>query len=222
MNQDALKQAVAQAAIKYIQQDDVVGVGTGSTVNFFIEALATIKGNIGSTVASSIATEQLLRAKHIPVYDLNAVNAVDVYIDGADEANSHGYLIKGLGGALTREKILAVSAKKFICIVDESKKVDLLGAKGPIPVEVIPMARGYVARELVRLGGDPIYREGYKTDNGNIVLDVYNLKTLDPVALERNIKNITGVVENGLFAKRPADVLLIGTSQGVETFGIND
>ncbi|HVV68669.1 MAG TPA: ribose-5-phosphate isomerase RpiA [Gammaproteobacteria bacterium] len=218
MNQDALKQAAAQAALKYIQQGEVVGVGTGSTVKFFIEALAAIKGRLEGTVASSVATEQLLKAKHIPVYDLNAVNTVDIYIDGADEANAHCYLIKGLGGALTREKILAVSAKKFICIVDESKKVDVLGAKGAVPVEVIPMARGFVAREIVRLGGDPVYREGYKTDNGNIILDVYNLKILDPLQMEQTLKNITGVVENGLFAKRPADVVLVATERGVETY----
>jgi ribose 5-phosphate isomerase A len=217
MNQDQLKQLVAQAALAYVPQDVVLGVGTGSTVNFFIDALAQIKHRIEGAVASSIATEQRLKSHHIPVYDLNAVGELDVYIDGADEANSHLYLTKGLGGALTREKILAAASKKFVCMVDQTKKVELLGSKAPIPVEVIPLARSYVAREIVKLGGDPVYREGYKTDNGNIILDVYNLKILDPIALEQTLKNIAGVVENGIFAKRPADVLLTATPQGVQT-----
>lgn len=218
MNQDALKQAASQAALRYVQQGQVVGVGTGSTINFFIEALATIKGRLEGTVASSNATAERLKALHIPVYDLNAVNGVDIYIDGTDEINAHRYLIKGLGGALTREKILAVNAKQFICIADQSKKVDILGVQSPVPIEVIPMARGYVARELVRLGADPVYREGFKTDNGNIILDAYNLKILNPVELEQTLKAITGVVDNGIFAKRPADVALIATAQGIETF----
>ncbi len=217
MNQDQLKRAAAQAALAYVAQDSVLGVGTGSTINFFIEALAQVKHRIEGAVASSNATEQLLKAHQIPVYDLNALGSLDVYIDGADEANPHFYLTKGLGGALTREKILAAAATKFVCIIDQNKQVELLGSRTPIPVEVIPMARGYVARALVKIGGDPIYREAYKTDNGNIILDVYNLTTHDPVSLEQALKNITGVVESGIFAKRPADVLLIGTPQGVET-----
>lgn len=216
MNSQQLKQEAAQAAIQYIRQDTVVGVGTGSTVHYFIEALAKIKGRLEGAVASSVATEKLLKAHHISTYDLNAVNAVDVYVDGADQANAHHYLIKGRGGALTREKILATVAKQFICIVDQSKKVDILGGECPVPVEVIPMARGYVAREMVRLGGDPVYRENFITDNGNIILDVYNLKILDPMQMEQTLKNITGVVENGLFAKRRADVILVATSQGVQ------
>ncbi len=217
MNQDEMKKAVAKAALHYVEQDTIVGVGTGSTVNFFIEELASIKNRIEGAVASSVATEQLLKARGIRVYDLNAVNQVAVYIDGADEANQHLYLIKGRGGALTREKIIAAAAKKFVCIIDQSKKVDVLGNESPVPVEVIPMARGYVARQLVKLGGDPIYREGFKTDNGNIILDVYNLKILQPVQLEATLKNITGVVDNGIFAKRGADVLLVATRNGIET-----
>lgn len=217
MNSSQLKQEAAQAAIQYVQQDQVVGVGTGSTVQYFIDALAKIKGRLEGTVASSVATEKLLKAQYIPVYDLNAVNNVDIYVDGADQANSHHYLIKGRGGALTREKILATVAKKFVCIIDESKKVDILGGECPVPVEVIPMARGYVAREIVRLGGDPVYRENYVTDNGNIILDVYNLKILDPVVMEQTLNNLTGVVENGLFAKRRADIILVATPRGLET-----
>jgi len=216
MNQDELKKLAAQAALKYVEQDAVIGVGTGSTVNYFIEALATIKGRIEGAVASSVATEELLKSHHIPLYDLNAVNGVSVYVDGADEVDDNFYLIKGRGGALTREKIIATVAKKFVCIVDQTKKVDVLAREVPIPVEVIPMARGYVARELVKLGGDPVYREGYKTDNGNIILDVYNLKVLDAIKLEQTLKNIVGVVESGIFAKRPADVVLLANSQGVE------
>lgn len=221
MNQDQLKQAVAQAALAYVPQDGILGVGTGSTVNFFIDALAPIKHRIEGAVASSVATEQRLKSHHISVLDLNAVGTLDVYIDGADEANVHLYLTKGLGGALTREKILAAASKKFICMIDQSKKVELLGTKAPIPVEVIPLARSYVAREIVKLGGDPVYREGYKTDNGNVILDVYNLKILDPIPLEHRLKTIAGVVESGIFAKRPADVLLIATPEGVQMESIS-
>jgi ribose 5-phosphate isomerase A len=217
MTQDNQKKAAAEAALKYVTQGATVGVGTGSTVKFFIEALASMKGKIEGAVASSVETEQLLKALHIPVYDLNSAT-VDVYIDGADEANEHHYLIKGRGGALLREKIIATVAKQFVCIIDASKHVDILGAAAPIPVEVAPMARSYVARQLVKLGGEPVYPEGYKTDNGNVILDVYNLKALDPVKLESIIKNITGVIESGIFAHRPADVLLVASDSGVETF----
>jgi ribose 5-phosphate isomerase A len=217
MLQDEMKKMAAEAALNYIEKDDLVGVGTGSTVNYFIEALAkNMKGKIEGTVASSIATAKLLKDCGLPVYDLNTVNQVDVYVDGADEANNHHYLIKGQGGALTREKILAVAAKKFVCIIDASKKVDILGTEMPVPIEVIPMARGYVAREIIKLGGDPVYREGVKTDNGNIILDAYNFKILDPIKLEESIKQIVGVVENGIFAKRRADILLIGSEEGLK------
>jgi ribose 5-phosphate isomerase A len=216
MSPEDLKKSAAEAALQYIKPEMVVGVGTGSTVKYFIDALAGIKHTLEGTVASSLETEQLLKAHHIPVYDLNAMPTVDVYVDGADEANAHHYLIKGRGGALLREKIIATVAKQFICIVDESKKVEMLGEKAPVPVEVFPMARSYVAREIVKLGGDPIYREGYKTDNGNVILDVFNLKMTDPVLLEKTLKNITGVAENGIFAQRPADVLLVATKQGIK------
>lgn len=217
MSPQDLKKSAAEAALQYIKPEMVVGVGTGSTVKYFIDALASIKHTLEGTIASSLETEQLLKAHHIPVYDLNAMRTVDVYVDGADEANAHHYLIKGRGGALLREKIIATVAKQFICIVDESKKVGILGEKAPVPVEVFPMARSYVAREIVKLGGDPIYREGYKTDNGNVILDVFNLKLTDPVLIEKALKNITGVAENGIFAQRPADVLLVATKQGIET-----
>lgn len=216
MKQDMLKKMLAQAALEYVEKGSIVGVGTGSTVNYFIDALATIKSNIEGTVASSEATSAKLKSYHIPVYELNAVDAVAVYIDSADEANGHGYLIKGGGGAHTREKILALAAKTFICMIDHRKKVSVLGVESPVPIEVIPMARGYVAREIVRMGGDPVYREGFKTDNGNIILDVYNLPLLDPIAVEHSLKTITGVVESGIFAKRPADQLLVATSEGIE------
>lgn len=218
MQQEDLKKIAAETAIKYVTDGATVGVGTGSTVKYFIDALAKIKGKIEGTVASSLETERLLKAHYIPVYDLNAVHSVDVYVDGADEATLHHHLIKGRGGALLREKIIATVAKQFVCIIDESKKVDILGEAAPIPVEVAPMARSYVARQIVKLGGDPVYREGYKTDNGNMILDVYNLKALEPVKLEQILKNITGVVENGIFAHRPCDVLLVATKQGIETY----
>ncbi|GAB3285037.1 ribose-5-phosphate isomerase RpiA [Parahaliea aestuarii] len=220
MTQDELKQAVADAALAYIEprleDDTILGIGTGSTANLFIDALAAIKGRIGATVSSSEASAERLRRHGIPVYDLNAVDQVDFYIDGADESNRALQLIKGGGGALTREKIVAAVAREFICIADESKLVHTLG-DFPLPVEVIPMARGHVARELVKLGGDPVYREGFVTDNGNIILDVHNFPITQPLATEQKINGITGVVTNGLFALRPADVLLLGTSAGVET-----
>lgn len=216
MTQDEMKKQAAEAALQYIQEDSIVGVGSGSTVKFFIEALAKIKNRIEGAVASSKETEQLLKQQGIPVYDLNTVNNVGIYVDGADEANDYFYLIKGKGGALTREKIIATVAKKFICIIDQSKKVDVLGTTCPLPVEVIPMARSYVARELVKIGGSPVYREGFITDNGNIILDVHHLEILEPLKLETTIKCITGVVDNGLFAKRHADIILMATTMGNE------
>jgi len=219
MNQDQLKQAVAQAAVDLIlpqlSRDSVVGVGTGSTANFFIDLLAKHKLEFDGAVASSQATADRLKSHGITVYDLNGVNNLEFYVDGADEADGHLNLIKGGGAALTREKIVAAVARKFICIADASKRVDVLG-EFPLPVEVIPMARSHVARELVKLGGDPEYRDGVVTDNGNVILDVHNMHIVDPVGLEAKINNIVGVVANGLFAARPADVLLLGTAQGVE------
>ncbi len=219
MNQDQLKQAVAQAAIDLIHprldSNSIVGVGTGSTANYFIDALAKIRHDFDGAVASSEATAARLKSHGIPVYDLNNVFEMEFYVDGADETDAHLQLIKGGGAALTREKIVAAVAKTFVCIADQSKLVEQLGAF-PLPVEVVPMARSHVARELVKLGGDPMYREGVVTDNGNIILDVYNLMIGDAVALEQSINNIVGVVTNGLFAARPADVLLLGTKDGVK------
>lgn len=216
MDRDAMKKAAAEAALDYIEAGSVVGVGTGSTANFFIDALAALKGKIDATVASSKATEERLRERGIPVVDLNSVNEVNVYVDGADEANKYLQLIKGGGGALTREKIVAAASSKFVCVADESKLVPVLGTF-PLPVEVIPMARSFVARELVKKGGRPVVREGFTTDNNNVILDVHDLRIDDAVKLEGQINNIPGVVTNGLFAMRPADVLLLGTASGVET-----
>jgi ribose 5-phosphate isomerase A len=216
MTEDKMKKQAAEAAFKYLPEDAIIGVGTGTTIQYFIEGLAKYKGKIEGTVASSKLTEQELKKHGLPVYDLNTVNQVALYVDGADEVNDYFYLIKGRGGALTREKILASVAKKFICVIDESKKVTLLGEQSPLPIEVIPMARSFVARQLVKLGGSPVYREGFVTDNGNIILDVYNLLIDQPLALEDKINCIPGVVENGLFAHRPADEILIATTQGVE------
>lgn len=217
MTQDELKQLVAQAAIDYVVPDTIIGVGTGSTANFFIDELAKIKHRIEGTVASSEASAARLRQHGIPVLDLNSVSEISVYIDGADEADPDLHLTKGGGGALTREKIVLAVAKQFVCIADESKKVVHLG-KFPLPIEVIPMARSYVARELVkRFGGEPVLREGFTTDNGNLILDVHGLTIADPVALETEINQIVGVVTNGLFACRKADVFLCGGKNGVET-----
>lgn len=216
MTQDELKQLVAQAAIEHVVPGTIIGVGTGSTANFFIDELAKIKGKIDGTVASSVASAERLKGHGIPVYDLNAVDGISVYVDGADEANEHLQLIKGGGGALTREKIVAAASKKFVCIADESKLVGVLGAF-PLPVEVIPMARSLVAREIVKLGGEPELRQDFTTDNGNIILDVHNLEIMEAVKLEQTLNNLTGVVTNGLFAMRPADVLLLGTRDGVKT-----
>ncbi len=220
MSQDNQKRAVAKAAFDYVKKllrpDSVIGVGTGSTANYFIDELAAIKYDISATVASSEASAKRLRAHGIEVLDLNSVKEVTVYVDGADEANEYLQLIKGGGAALTREKIVAAVAREFVCIADGSKLVQVLG-KFPLPVEVIPMARSHVGRQIVKLGGDPSYREGVVTDNGNIILDVYNLSIFDPRKLETELNQITGVVTNGLFALRPADVLLLGTDSGVKT-----
>jgi len=220
MTQDELKQAVADAALAYIkpklEADTVVGIGTGSTANLFIDALATIKGLISATVASSDASALRLKRHGIPVLDLNAAGKVDIYVDGADESNHALQLIKGGGAALTREKIVTAVAGEFVCIADESKLVRTLG-DFPLPVEVIPMARSHVARELVKLGGDPVYREGVVTNNGNVIIDIYHFPIAQPLSVEEKINNITGVVTNGLFALKPADVLLLGTPAGVKT-----
>lgn len=216
MTQDEMKLQVAQAAIKYVVPGTIIGVGTGSTANFFIDELAKIKGSIEGAVASSEATAARLKSHGIPVLDLNSVDEMSVYIDGADETDHNLHLIKGGGGALTREKIVLAVAKQFVCIADQSKKVNLLG-KFPLPVEVIPMARSYVAREILKhFGGEPVYRDGFVTDNGNVILDIHGLEIVDPVKLETELNNIVGVVTNGLFAARKADVVLLGTPNGVE------
>ena len=214
MTQDEIKQAVAKEALKHVVDDAVVGVGSGSTVNYFIDALASIKGRIEGAVAASEASAERLKKHGIRVFDLNSVNDLPVYIDGADEITEHLHMIKGGGGALTREKIVAAVAQKFVCICDASKLVPVLG-KFPLPVEVIPMARGHVGRELLRLGGQPVLRENFKTDNGNLILDCHGLSIVDPPALEAQLNNIAGVVTNGLFARRPADMLLLGSAGGV-------
>ncbi len=216
MTQDDLKQAVAREAIRYVVDGAVIGVGSGSTANFFIDELAKMKNRVAGAVASSEKTTERLKRHGIRLLDLNGVDELPVYIDGADEITEHLAMIKGGGGAFTREKIVSAVAKKFVCIADESKLVPVLG-KFPLPVEVIPMARSYVARQMVRLGGQPKLREGFTTDNGNIVLDVWGLSILNPVELETAINNVTGVVTNGLFARRGADVLLLGNQSGVKT-----
>jgi ribose 5-phosphate isomerase A len=216
MDANAQKMAAAQAALKYVEDDMMVGVGTGSTVNFFIDALASMKGRIKGAVSSSEASAKRLRDLRIPVVDLNATDGCDVYVDGADEVTDHLMMIKGGGGALTREKIVAQASRKFVCIVDASKLVGVLG-KFPLPVEVIPMARSLIGRELVKLGGQPQLRANFTTDNGNIILDVHGLTIMNPVALEETLNQLPGVVTNGLFARRPADVLLVGTDQGIRT-----
>jgi ribose 5-phosphate isomerase A len=216
MSQDNKKKEVAKAAVTYIEDDTIVGVGTGSTVNFFIEELAKIKGRIEGAVSSSDASEELLRQHNIPVLALNSVIEIPVYVDGADEATKHRHLIKGGGGALTREKIVAAASKQFVCIIDDSKMVPTLGAF-PLPIEVIPMAQSYVARQIAKLGGQPKLREGFTTDNGNIIIDVHNMKIENPLELEQDLNQIVGVVTNGLFAHRPADILLIASDNGVNT-----
>lgn len=215
MDQNAMKKAAALAAITYIPADSVIGVGTGSTVEYFIEALASVKHHIEAAVASSVRTAERLQALGIRVLDLTVVNDLPLYVDGADEIDHRLYMLKGGGGALTREKILATVAKQVICIADQSKYVKAL-ADAPVVLEVIPMARSFVARQIVRLQGNPVYREGFVTDNGNVLLDVYNLKIFEPIKLEETLNNIEGVVAHGLFAKRPADILLLGTAQEVK------
>ncbi len=214
MTQDEMKKAVAIKALEFIENDTIVGVGTGTTVNYFIDALATIKHKVTGAVSSSEESTKRLEAHGIEVFNLNDIDILDVYVDGADEITHHKAMIKGGGAALTREKIIAAVAKTFICIADDSKQVPLLG-NFPLPVEVITMARSYVARELVKLGGDPVYRQGVVTDNGNVIIDVYNLTILDPKALETKINALVGVVTNGLFAHRGADILLLGSESGV-------
>ncbi|WP_016955223.1 ribose-5-phosphate isomerase RpiA [Catenovulum sp. SX2] len=216
MNQNEKKKAVAEAAIQYVEKGSIVGVGTGSTTNFFIDALAPLADDLKGAVSSSEASTERLKALGIEVFDLNEVDSFDIYVDGADEVNPQSHMIKGGGAALTREKIVSAVAKRFICIVDDSKEVDVMG-KFPLPVEVIPMARSYVAREIVKLGGDPVYRQGVVTDNGNVILDVHNLQITDAVELESKLNQIVGVVTNGLFAMRGADVVLVATDNGVKT-----
>lgn len=211
---DAYKQAAANKALEFIKHANIIGVGTGSTVNFFIAALASLKNKFEGAVASSVATEQRLKQHGIPIIDLNHAGELAVYVDGADEVNHHLQMIKGGGGALTREKIIAAAAREFIGIADENKLVDKLG-NFPVAIEVIPMARSYVARQLVKLGGFPVYRERFLTDNGNVILDVHNFSLINPVQLEETLNGIAGVVCNGLFAKRRADKLIIGTATGV-------
>jgi ribose 5-phosphate isomerase A len=216
---ESLKKAVALAALDYIEDNMVIGVGTGTTINYFIENLAKLKGKIAGTVASSKATEAKLNALGIPVLDLNGLDELPLYVDSADAFNGHRQLIKGGGGALTREKILAFASKQFLCILDASKRTDNLGSV-PVPIEVIPMARSMIAREIVKLGGRPQYREGFVTDNGNVILDVHHWSILDPMKLENTLNNLPGVVSNGIFAERPADQLLISTQTGMTVLGL--
>ena len=216
MNQEEMKQAAAVAALDYVESGTVIGVGTGSTVNHFIDALAGIKGKIDGAVASSVATAERLKQHGIVVLELNETGDLPLYVDGADEATRHLHLIKGGGGALTREKIVAQASERFVCIIDETKLVDVLGAF-PLPLEVILMARSLVGREIVKLGGEPALRHGFTTDNGNIILDVRNLKILNPVEIEERLNQIPGVVTNGLFARRPADVLILGGAEGTRS-----
>ncbi|MEN8214017.1 MAG: ribose-5-phosphate isomerase RpiA [Pseudomonadota bacterium] len=215
MNQDELKRQAAEKALEFLPDSGILGVGTGSTVNHFIDLLAPIKGRFDGAVSSSEASTQRLEAIGMPVLDLNAAGELEVYVDGADESNHQLHLIKGGGGALTREKIIAAASKKFVCIADASKLVNVMG-KFPLPVEVIPMARSYVARELVKLGGTPVWRDDFVTDNGNLILDVHDLEIMEPAKLEAEINNIVGVVTVGLFAHRPADVLILGSEDGAK------
>ena len=216
MNQLEMKKIAAQAALQFVKPDMIVGVGSGSTVNCFIEALGTLKDQIKGAVAASKNSEELLRQQGIEVFSTNDVSGLDIYVDGADEINPQKMMIKGGGAALTREKIVAALAKNFICIVDSSKQVDVLGSTFPLPIEVIPMARSQVARQLVALGGAPEYREGVVTDNGNIILDVHNFAIMNPVEMEKELNNIAGVVTNGVFALRPADTVIVGTPDGAK------
>tara|TARA_B100000929_G_scaffold277047_1_gene252142 strand:+ start:540 stop:1193 length:654 start_codon:yes stop_codon:yes gene_type:complete len=214
MSQDRKKKNAAKIAIDYVKNNSIIGVGTGTTINFFIEELGKNKGLIDGAISTSVTTEKLLKEQHIPVLPLNSVIDLPIYIDGADEVTHNKHLIKGGGGALTQEKIVAAASKQFICIIDDSKLVPLLGGF-PLPVEVIPMAQSYVAREIAKLGGQPELRQDFLTDNGNIILDIHNLKIENPSELENQLNQITGVVTNGLFAKRPADTLIIATDDGI-------
>jgi len=215
MSNESGKRRAAEAALKYVEDDTIIGIGTGSTVNHFIDVLVAQKLRIRGAVSSSNATSQLLKDKKIEIFDLNAVGTIDFYFDGADECDSHLRLIKGGGAALTREKIIAAASRKFVCMVDESKQVKVLGTF-PVPVEVVPMARSYVARQIMALGGHPVWRENVITDNGNAIIDVHGMSIVDPVNLESTINQITGVVMVGLFARRPADVLIVGSESGVK------
>jgi ribose 5-phosphate isomerase A len=215
MNQDEMKRAAAEAALEYVESGMIVGIGTGSTANHFIDLLATVKDKIDGTVASSVASEDRLKSHGIPVMDFNTAGELSLYVDGADESTKHLHLIKGGGGALTREKIVAAGSEKFVCIADDTKLVPTLG-EFPLPIEVIPMAQSMVAREIVKLGGTPELREGFITDNGNIILDVRNMEILNPVEMETAINQIAGVVTVGIFAHRPADVLILGSADGVK------
>ena len=217
MNADAMKKAAAEAALAYVEPGMIVGIGTGSTANHFIDLLASMKNQIDGTVASSVASAKRLEGHGIRVMNLNEAGQLSLYVDGADESNAHLQLIKGGGGALTREKIVAGASDKFVCIADDSKLVNVLG-KFPLPIEVIPMAQALVARAMVKLGGNPVLREGFTTDNGNIILDIHDLEILNAVELESKINQIPGVVTNGLFAIRPADVLILGGANGVTTY----
>lgn len=216
MNQLEMKKIAAQAALQFVKPEMIVGVGSGSTVNCFIEALSSMKDEIKGAVAASKNSEELLKKHGIEVFSANDVASLDIYVDGADEINPQKMMIKGGGAALTREKIVAALAKNFICIVDSSKQVDVLGSTFPLPIEVIPMARSQVARKLVALGGAPEYREGVVTDNGNIILDVHNFEILNPVEMEKELNNIAGVVTNGVFALRSADTVIVGTPDGAK------
>lgn len=216
MTQDEMKKAAAEAALSYVENGMIVGIGTGSTANHFIDLLAGIKGRIDGTVASSVASEERLRSHGIPVLDLNTAGRLSLYVDGADESTKHLHLIKGGGGALTREKIVAGASDKFVCIADDTKLVDVLGAF-PLPVEVIPMAQSYIGREIVKLGGTPELRQGFTTDNGNIIIDVKNLDIINPVEMETKLNQLAGVVTVGIFAHRPADVLILGNESGAKT-----
>ena len=215
MNQDEMKKAAAEAALEYVESGMIVGIGTGSTANHFIDLLATVKGKIDGTVASSVASEDRLKSHGIPVMDFNTAGELSLYVDGADESTEQLHLIKGGGGALTREKIVAAGSEKFVCIADDTKLVRTLG-EFPLPIEVIPMAQSMVAREIVKLGGTPELREGFVTDNGNIILDVRNMEIINPVEMETAINQIAGVVTVGIFAHRPADVLILGSADGVK------
>ncbi len=215
MTREDQKKAAAEAALEYIEWDMVIGVGTGSTADYFIDSLVKVKNKLDGAVASSVSTAERLKQRNIPVLELNDTGDLPLYVDGADEATRHLHLIKGGGGALTREKVVAAASEKFVCVADESKLVDVLGAF-PVPIEVIPMARSSIGRQLVKLGGQPELRASFATDNGNLIIDVHNLKIMNPIEMEENLDHIAGVVTNGLFARRPADILLLGTDSGVE------